>query len=121
MDASGPLGLPNFLEGASKTKMATAISALIFSPDSEVCMWKFSSDKLIFRHTYLDNSACSHFPYPCTELGHASVVGEPIQILVGIMCRIIFVALAMQAISYYVDTINFYLHFYFFSFILFSA
>ena len=36
LDASGPIGLPNFLEGASKTKMATAISALSFSPDGEV-------------------------------------------------------------------------------------
>ncbi|KAG0462827.1 hypothetical protein HPP92_021303, partial [Vanilla planifolia] len=35
LDASGPLGLPHLIEGVSNSKMATAISALSFSPDGE--------------------------------------------------------------------------------------
>jgi hypothetical protein len=36
LDASAPLGLPVLLKGASNTKVATAISALSFSPDGEI-------------------------------------------------------------------------------------
>lgn len=37
LDASGPPGFPSLLGGASDTTITTAISALSFSPDGEVC------------------------------------------------------------------------------------
>lgn len=36
LDASGPPGLPTLLAAESETTVATAISALSFSPDGEV-------------------------------------------------------------------------------------
>lgn len=48
LDASGPLGLPNFIEGSTRTKMATAISALSFSPDGEGLV-AFSENGLMIR------------------------------------------------------------------------
>lgn len=38
LDASGPPGLPSLLGGDSELSVATAISALSFSPDGEVLL-----------------------------------------------------------------------------------
>ncbi|PKA51273.1 hypothetical protein AXF42_Ash010713 [Apostasia shenzhenica] len=48
LDATGPLGLPSLLEGRSSTRIATAISALCFSPDGEGLV-AFSENGLMIR------------------------------------------------------------------------
>ncbi|XP_020271363.1 WD repeat-containing protein 7 isoform X2 [Asparagus officinalis] len=72
LDASGPLGLPTFLEGASKTKMATAISALSFSPDGEGLV-AFSENGLMIRWWSLgigwwEKLSRNLVPVQCTKL-----------------------------------------------------
>ncbi|KAH0453973.1 hypothetical protein IEQ34_018297 [Dendrobium chrysotoxum] len=49
LDASAPLGLPSLLEGASNAGMATAISALSFSPDGEVHRMLFTCKKCLIH------------------------------------------------------------------------
>lgn len=72
LDASGPPGLPSLLERTSNTKMATAISALSFSPDGEGLV-AFSENGLMLRWWSLGTAwweklSRSLVPVQCTKL-----------------------------------------------------
>lgn len=72
LDASGPPGLPNLLGGASEVAVATAISALSFSPDGEGLV-AFSEHGLMIRWWSLESAwwekiSRNLVPVQCTKL-----------------------------------------------------
>lgn len=72
LDASGPLGLPSLLEGASNTRISTAISALSFSRDGEGLV-AFSENGLMIRWWSLGSGwweklSRNLVPVQCTKL-----------------------------------------------------
>ncbi|XP_008795027.2 uncharacterized protein LOC103710884 [Phoenix dactylifera] len=72
LDASGPPGLPILLEGASNSRISTAITALSFSPDGEGLV-AFSENGLMIRWWSLGTAwweklSRSLVPVQCTKL-----------------------------------------------------